>query len=102
MNTKHTPGPWSLTEKENRIASGNTVIARIYAHTAEGQPSNVAPFTDEDIANAKLIAAAPCLKDFAALVVSQAHGDLSAEAFRNYIEREARKVLAQADDSWTE
>lgn len=59
MNTKHTPGPWSLTENENRIASGNTVIARIYAHTSEGQPSNVAPFTEEDTANAKLIAAAP-------------------------------------------
>ena len=56
---KHTPGPWSLTQIENRIASGNTVIARIYAHTSEGQPSNVAPFTDEDTANAKLIAAAP-------------------------------------------
>lgn len=59
MNTKHTPGPWNLTPIENRIVSGNTVIARIYAHTDKGQPSNVAPFTEEDAANAKLIAAAP-------------------------------------------
>lgn len=41
----------------------------------------------------RLIDAAPALRDFANLVVTQAMGDLSAEKFRDYVEREARKLL---------
>lgn len=58
--TKYTPGPWLFDEESeaitthNRITSGKTRIATVTLGWAE-------PFESEQIANARLIAAAPDL-----------------------------------------
>lgn len=84
---KHTPGPWSFYDdsndgKTNRIeivAIGKTV-ARIY-HSVP----------DEDLPNARLIAAAPDMLEFAKAVVryAGASGD-------DYLAEKARAVIAKA------
>lgn len=58
--SKHTPGPWRVTEGR-RIDSGrgySTAIADVWAH---GEGADDAPSTGEAEANARLLAAAPDL-----------------------------------------
>lgn len=55
MNTKHTPGPWTVNPKaKTNIRHGNLTIANC-SSTHDGSRA------EEEIANAKLIAAAPDL-----------------------------------------
>ena len=57
MNTKHTPAPWTVNPKaKTNIRHGNLTIANC-SSTHDGSRE------EEEIANAKLIAAAPDLLD---------------------------------------
>lgn len=92
---KHTSGPLQFSsDGEIHEASYpcrvTAVIRRELVETSD----------EESKANLRLYASADALFRFAELVVSQAHGDLMPMEFRDYVEQEARKVLAQASESW--
>lgn len=57
QETKHTPGNWSVKDREYRsyIKSGGVIVA----HCDEGSNKSLWPNTQERLANASLIAAAP-------------------------------------------
>lgn len=70
MNTKHTPAPWTVNPKaKTNIRHGNLTIANC-SSTHDGSRE------EEEIANAKLIAAAPELL----------------EALREYVNNEERGI----------
>jgi hypothetical protein len=84
MNTQHTLGPWHVTAYDQ-----NTAL--VYAHTGHAATpiTNVCTATE---ANARLIAAAPELLDFAETVAmgNTEYADL---------ERMARELIAKAGAS---
>jgi hypothetical protein len=107
MNTKYTPGPWinhgRITQPglPHSAVAAKTLIARVYSEA----------FGDEaqEVANARLIAAAPELLDFALLVLSGIEsGHIKAKPFLDMnalvgdsipmrtIGDAAREVLAKA------
>ncbi len=63
QKNQHTPGPWRADESGRDVRTGGVgglFVARIYAVPREDNPS---VYTDEQVANAHLIAAAPELLD---------------------------------------
>lgn len=71
-----------------------------YRVTAIVRRDMVETSDEETKANLRLYASSDALFRFAELVVRQAHGDLAPMEYREYVEQEARKVLAQASESW--
>lgn len=61
MTTKHTPGPWVVVDPE---ANGNTCVQSAVSHSNGGFVTASCP-GDDQVANARLIAAAPNLLFFA-------------------------------------
>lgn len=63
METKHTPGPWKVNEEKDAIWISppnpkDNVICDVVGRIYDIEKATV-DFTDEDVANAHLIAAAP-------------------------------------------
>lgn len=59
METKHTPGPWSLSDEDSPLLSGadGAYIAQVFART----DADTGTLRDHYAADARLIAAAPDL-----------------------------------------
>lgn len=93
----HTPGPWTIAGEEhaNVIYGKDFVVADVYCH----QPDEAGPRTDEEAdANARLIAAAPELKDllFHALHYVETPGDFT-ESERLELCEDIETLIARAE-----
>lgn len=89
--SKHTPGPWTITEDDTRI----TAVHPLRKHSYEIVTVHYAFQHDQFRANAKLIAAAPdlaeALQTLVDLETKQHRPEVAAKAFAD-----ARAALAKA------
>ena len=88
MNTKHTPGPWRALESkssQHQVWKGDDHIASAWGTDVPG---------DEQLANARLIAAAPELLDALKRIVSVASVELTGR--RDDVLEQARAAIAKA------
>lgn len=91
MNTKHTPGPWHLGKRAAAKA--------IYGDKGEEVCQMLGHFNadDENLANARLIAAAPELLEALQVIASQSLGDdWTAEQAITFVKEHARSAIAKA------
>jgi hypothetical protein len=86
MQPEHTPGPWHVEKSNGRF--------EIWPPTSKESQTIVG--ICQRAADAKAAAAAPDLLAFAQMVMIQATGDLSAEAFRCYVANHANVVVQRA------
>lgn len=91
VTTEHTPGPWRVVPSTN--PKNGTNWRDIVSTGGEFSPAYVGEAQEAD---ARLMAAAPELLRFARMVMTQATGDLSAEAFRCYVANQANVVVQHA------
>jgi len=98
MNTKHTPGPWTIgrigdgTEHTAPIeGAGKVTVGYVELHSFEDDETT----TPEQAANAALIAAAPDLLAALAKIIDRVDYDSTVSGTSLCIE-EARAVIAKA------
>lgn len=91
---KHTPGPW----KVELSGSPNKYVAEIW-----NQNTKVAEINHEhlnhdvdDMANARLIAAAPEMFEFIKSLIPTSHKDVITRTEQLEIQKRARKLIAKA------
>lgn len=89
MSAGHTPGPWRINPEYEEIISSADGLADIC------EISDWPQFRDESTANARLIAAAPCLYDALDDLLNYSGGADSALDDEYVVER-ARAALAKA------
>jgi hypothetical protein len=83
METKHTPGPWNLIEKGDANMYGMVTVGNKWVISFQ---QNGELMTDTQMANAKLIAAAP---DLLKALVDMVNADLDDTGFAEH-----NKVIA--------
>lgn len=103
MKTKHTPGPWTVEDRVERL-----LIWADGSHDFIAQVSTVADGADEDAqeayeeeqqANAALIAAAPQSNEVCVLVVAAADAPMASgkcDGFTRPTEAQWREIVAKA------
>jgi len=98
MKAQHTPGLWKIDGAGNEVSSRSKSIAHVYGHLPSGYASEV-EWSIEDLANARLIAAAPELLDALlnceAIMSAIECGHMKPLGFSTVLE-EARDAIAKA------
>ena len=90
MNTKHTPAPWTVNPKaKTNIRHGNLTIANC-SSTHDGSRA------EEEIANAKLIAAAPDLLEALQELLSRFQSSQIGYIKADYVKEKANLAIRKA------
>jgi len=112
MPSKHTPGPWEATDlrvKGNYARVVQAISGETVANVAD-DPTNLEP-TEESIANARLIAAAPdLLGSLKAAWVwlenerrkHRAHGEENEEAYMGALADDAKAAIYAAEGGFND
>lgn len=105
MNTKHTPGPWTvehgLSSDQAKYtpgidANGETFTVILYGIKREGDACGIRGRTDdEQEANARLIAAAPELLAFAQAFLADYQSEDGMQLMKHYA-KQAHAAIAKA------
>ena len=68
---KHTPGPWRVVKRANQTGIHSLAVATDSQQGGYWEPQRVAVLTEQNVADARLIAAAPDLLAAIQLLVDQ-------------------------------